>query len=319
MVCFALLTKVQIGNRDSWENYYVNGRGSYFMSSATLEMLRRDYGIRFDVEYGFTFAKRAHIFNDYVHTFYKMKRENKGNALYYISKFMLNALYGKLGQSRWTETIMIRRKGLTDFVSFDDYFGLVMILTESKNKFILPYLASYITELARLHHFKIMREVENELYYCDTDSILTTSKKLDDRVSPLIGDLSYKGEYKGIFLAPKTYALKNKKEEIVTFKGFDPKEFSFADFKATMNHNAELSMTRERILSFVECTRIERMRLDHNKGKTEQSIVHERDRYLKLTNTTKRVVAKYNKRVVFSDRIAKFVTIPFTFDEVHDY
>lgn len=311
-----LLVKVQLGHSEHYDNYYVNGKGTYFLSSATLEMLVKDYGIRFKVEYGFVFSRAEYLFNDYVECFYKIKSENKGNALYYIAKYMLNSLYGKLGQMRWTETIQFRSKGMDDFVSFDDYYGLVMVLRESKSEFILPYLACYITELARLHHFKFMREVEDDIFYCDTDSIFTTSKRLDRETKTGIGKLSYKGTYDGIFLAPKTYGLRNRSEEIVTFKGFNPKEFSYSDFQKAAKNKITLSESRERVMGFVECTRIEKMRDENKESKRESNIIRERGRYLKVVESTKRVVSTYNKRLIVPDSKCRFTSHPFEYDEV---
>ena len=312
-----LLCKVQKGNSEQFENYYVNGAGDYYLSSATLLMLKKDYGIKFKVDYGFVFPNREYIFNDYVNTFYKIKAANKGNSLYYIAKYMLNSLYGKLGQTRWTETIQFRSKDTEDFVSFDDYYGLVMTLKESRSKFILPYLACYITELARLHHFKLMREVENEIFYCDTDSIFCTTRKLDAEVKKGIGRLSYKGCYSGIFLAPKTYAIRNAHEIGITFKGFSPDNFRYRDFERAASGKIVLSESRTRPMSFVECTRIEEMRAEGRESKREKYIVHERGRYLKVVESTKKVSTVYDKRVILPDSRHRFVSVPYNYDEVN--
>lgn len=314
-----LLSKVQKGNSDFWQNYYVNGPGDYYLSSATLEMLKKDYGIRFKVEFGFVFSKREHLFNNYVNTFYKIKSENKGNALYYIAKYMLNSLYGKLGQMRWSETISFRSKGMEDFVSFDDYYGLVMTLRESRSQFILPYLACYITEIARLHHFKLMREVENDVFYCDTDSIFSTKKINSAFIGKDIGKLSYKGTFNGVFLAPKTYAIRNNKESQVVFKGFDPKEFTYRDFVNAAKKKLTLAEVKTRPMSFTECTRIEKARSEYRETplKREKDIVHERGRYLKVVESKKRVVTIYDKRVVLPDKKHRFITLPFNYDEVN--
>lgn len=315
-----LLVKVRKG-KNFYQNYYVNGGGTYFLTSETLLMLKKDYGVRFEVEYGMIFKRKKHLFNDYVETFYKIKSENRGNSQYYIAKYMLNALYGKLGQMRWTETIQFRTKGLSNFVSFDDYYGLVMVLSESRSKFILPFLACYITETARLHHFKLMREIEKDVFYCDTDSIFTTSRSLDKKVTPKIGDLSFEGEYEGIFLAPKTYGLRDRDGEHITFKGFDPKEFTYADFERASRGLFTLSMKKKHPLSFIQCSDIEKARADSPEkiGKLDSQIIHERGKYLKVAVTEKRVLTVQKRRIIFPSSDTRFDSVPFDFNEVNSY
>jgi hypothetical protein len=208
-------------------------------------------------------------------------------------------------------------KDLKNFVSFDDYYGLMLVTRESKSKFILPYLASYITDLSRLEHFRYMNLAPDEMYYCDTDSIFTTSKLYDKHVSPDIGKLKFLGTFTGIFLSPKTYALRDERtdEEIITFKGFDPDEFTFSDFQKALKGELTLKMTKEKPMSFKECNRFEKMREQNKLSKLV--IVREDGRYLKVNKTTKQVSNFYDRRVLIAPhRQYGFDTVPFYYEDI---
>jgi hypothetical protein len=315
LYCSPLLKRVQ--RSSYYENYYCNGDGSYYLSSAMLEYLKNVFDISFRIDYGYVFPKRKEIFRSFVETFYKIKRENKGNALEFIAKLFLNSLYGKFGQTRWKDSIEVWSKDLKDFVTFDDYYGLMLVTRESHSKFILPYLASYITDLARLIHFKFMNIDQNSLYYCDTDSIFTTSKALDKFISPEIGKLKFLGEYEGVFLAPKAYALRDERtgEEIVTFKGFDPEEFTFKKFQSALRDNTRLMMTKEKPMLFAECNRYNQMIKDGKKSRVE--LVREDGRYLKVKRTTKIVSSIYNRRHLFAPhKQFVFDSMPYNYEEL---
>lgn len=319
-----LLHKVQESG-EKYKNFYVNGKGEYFLSSAMLNFLKSEFAIRFNVQFGFVFPKREHLFVPYVQTFYKLKQEHKGKhicngkemdqscAMYFIAKFMLNSLYGKLGQSRFRESPVTYHKGMKQEFRTDEIlttqFGLVFVRNDSRSKFVLPYLASYITELARLRHFEIMNENPESIYYCDTDSLYTDSPKSFKKfVGSEIGQLSNEGTYDGIFLAPKCYALKNGEEKI-RFKGFNTDQFSFSDFEKALLKGKVLSESRQRMLSFREAMR-------YDKQKSKRKIEDDRGAFLKIVTMKKQVESSYDRRRIIPGGRKIFDTEPFTFEEV---
>ena len=284
------------------KNFYVNGKGDYFLSSATLEMLRKDYAVKFEVNYGFVFPDREKLFVDYVHTFYKMKQEHKGDAFYFIAKLMLNSLYGKLGQSRFRESAVSYSEDLKRFRTDDTLtqYGLVFVPNESKSKYVLPYLASYITELARVHHFKIMRENPESIYYCDTDSLYTDSPgSFKKFVGSRIGQLSNEGKFSDcIFLAPKCYALKNGSKEKIRFKGFQTDQFTFSEFKRSLKGGLKLTQSQTRMLSFREAM------------KRKEGVIESQTAFLKLVIQKKKMEASYDRRQLIASKRFVFDTQP---------
>jgi DNA polymerase elongation subunit (family B) len=293
-----LLYKADVKNIQ--HNYYCNGDGEYYLDSATLSFLKDNYGVKIKVLYGMVFDKKKPLFNRYVEYFYNIKATQKGKPEYLISKLFLNSLYGKFGQSRWKESIETYTGRQTNFRPYDDNYGLILVERESKSEFIMPYIASYITSLARLEHFKLLNIAPDDCYYCDTDSLFTTSNKYEKLVNKKIGSLSNEGKYKeAVFVLPKTYALRNNKEEVIAFKGFDADEFSFSDLYRHLTENLILKFTKKRILSFRECsTRI-------------NGIVEHRGKFLKLVQTEKIVRSSYDRRVKIISKKHIFDTKPF--------
>lgn len=291
-----LLVKRRRGS--ATENYYVNGPGIYFLSSATLEYLRSMFGIRFNVIGGLYFKRREYLFNDYVEFFYKMKADNKGNALYMISKLLLNSLYGKLAtkRERWRiEQMSSKLLRMKRYAMFSEELGLVLTMEQSKSRFILPYLAGYITDLARLHHYQLMNLSPDSVFYCDTDSIFTDDPRA---FKPFVGDgigkLSYEGTFDGIFLAPKTYALRNGEKEKICFKGFNADKFRFRDFQRALVGGKVLTERRERVLSMIEC-----VNMANAKKESSRVIVHDQGPFLKVVETEKTVKSNYDKREMY--------------------
>jgi len=290
------------------ENLFVNGKGEYFLSSVTLDFLVKEFGIKFHVLEGFYFKKKERIFNEYVSTFYKLKNEHKGDAIGLISKYMLNSLYGKFGQMRWKETVEVYTPDSKNFVQFENDFGLILVLKKSHSRFILPYLAAFITDLARLKHYQYMQLCEDAMFYCDTDSLFTSKKMPTNVVGKEIGQLHYEGSYDGIFLAPKSYALRKAGKEIVKFKGFDSGQFSYSDFKNQIKKDAALSMSKEKVLSFRQCLNLEAMR--KRNGKSRLEIVRERGQFLKVQMSRKQVRVEYDKRIILPSDKHLFDTEP---------
>lgn len=274
-----LLTKIRNKDYRKNGNYYVNGPGEYFVSSEMIKYLKSEFGVNCEIIQGYFFDGQEYLFQDYVNYFYELKSKNKGTAQYTIAKFLLNCLYGKLGMNRERESIQTFDGTQQNFSTLEGYekWLLVLVSEETKSRFILPYLAAYITDLARLHHYKYMNEHPESIYYCDTDSLFTD---VEYPVNDNIGGLKNEGTYEAVFLAPKTYALNiDGKEEEIAFKGFDTTSFKFRDFKTALIDGTELKAQRKsRILSFKE---------NVGKSKRKTGIIAETSPFLKTVMSEK--------------------------------
>lgn len=289
-------------------NAYVNAKGYFYVSSEWLKFFK-EIGIKFEIEWGWEFKRKEYLFNDYVSYFYdiKNKHSDKRDSIYYISKLFLNSLYGKLAQERVRNSVesilnINIHKDKFDILNVESLnYGLVLVKRKSKSRFILPYLAGYITDIARLHHYKYMFEKQEEIYYCDTDSLITTA---DYPVSEKLGDFKLEGSgFKGVFLGNKTYALRNDKYEYVKFKGFDSENLTFDEMVEAL-HGKPVKQEKERMLSFRESLR------------RKNGIIDSQGQFLKLVSMSKETdFSVFNRKKVQSD-LYYYDTIPYTYTEI---
>lgn len=285
------------------KNFYVNGPGTYYLSSATIEYLRTEFSIRCSVVSGYVFSGRDDLFGDYVETFYKMKQGAEKNSVQYVlAKLFLNSLYGKFGAARWRDSVVPWTDELQTWEDFDPRYGLVLVKEKSKSKFIMPFVASYITELARLYHFQLLNMYPEKMYYCDTDS-LYTSADMNKLVGTKIGQLSNDGTWNGLFLNSKCYALRERGKEKIRFKGFSTDSFDYGDFEKA-SRGLILTEERSRILSYRECF--------HRK----EGIVRDRGKFLKTVVMKKEATGQYDKRLTFINKKTIFDTFPFQYSDV---
>jgi DNA polymerase type B, organellar and viral len=205
---------------------------------------------------------RAKMFNNYIEDFYLIKKESESESPErFIAKLHLNTIYGIFGKTRdILETKIINVKDITKYLVsrvvetiVEIQFDLVILLLKnrrnieslqnmknqyfpsekSKNNLTIVKsnvaIASAVTAYARCEMIKYKCTEGVNVYYSDTDSIVT-DKPLP--TSNEIGCLKNEMLKHGVeqiseayFIGPKEYALKiiNKKgKEIVftTFAGF---------------------------------------------------------------------------------------------------
>lgn len=147
----------------------------------------------------------ARLFEDYVTTLYNLRRDYKaaGNKPFqYLCKLMLNSLYGKFGQCgrvytdsgaadsleprSWDEWDADRKC----FVKYRQFGGLVQSYkNEGESYNSSPAIASHVTGYARAWLWKLICQAGREnVYYCDTDSILTNKAGYDILAPLYVGD-----------------------------------------------------------------------------------------------------------------------------------
>lgn len=204
---------------------------------------------------------RGKMFNDYIEDFYLIKKEaSKDSPERFIAKLHLNTLYGIFGKTRdILETKIINVKDLTKYLVdrivetiVEVQIDLVILLLKnrrntealknlkgryfpsenSKDKLTIVKsnvaIASAVTAYARCEMIKYKYSEGVNVYYSDTDSIVTDKTlPTDNELGGLKNEMLKHGVEtisEAYFIGPKEYALKvfNKKnEEIVltTFAG----------------------------------------------------------------------------------------------------
>lgn len=166
------------------------------------------------------------VFEKYVDTLYKLKSEERNEYRRMLFKLLLNSLYGKFGFNGGVDKLYSLDDdenyiGETYFSSYGNMYGMnsESIDTDYQN----VYFASYITAESRIILHEYLKKYVKNLYYCDTDSIISDKMITDE--NDILGLLSYRGSYfHGNFIQPKLYSI-GEKYRAKGFKLKSKKEF----------------------------------------------------------------------------------------------
>ena len=200
------------------------------------------------------FNKTYPVFNRFITKMVEIKNEGtrtKNEALRTLGKLIMNVGYGYTGMRRDDKTALkpieeyntLIEKGVK-IKDFNENLGFVEIPQEIKSEYIQVGIASTVTCRARLVLLKALRYCaeRGEVYYCDTDSIVTDVELPSEIVDPIeLGkwDLENTIE-KGLFLKPKVYSEITLKEGTnIKFKGVS------RETQKTLNFNNYVELLEE--------------------------------------------------------------------------
>lgn len=206
--------------------------------------------IPFKTRQAIIFPQKEKLFSGFVNTLYDLRLKNKKTALEYIIKLLLNNLYGKFGQKTKNRNYILRPE-TKEFKKkklhiYDEINDLWYTETDKSKAHILPGIAAYVTSYAQLKLFDILNTLENNVYYCDTDSIVTD---LEIETSDKLGFLKKEYEIKeGFFVAPKLYAFETTEgKKIIKAKGFNIDDLEYESFKNALYYNDFSGFEQEKI------------------------------------------------------------------------
>jgi DNA polymerase elongation subunit (family B) len=254
-------------------------------------------GLGYEIEIieGIFYAKKGHLFNEYVDKFYQIKSNSVG-AKKETAKLMLNSAYGKFGQRRDRDTyytydeIMEQGIDVNDLEKInDDYYKTKTI--SYQNRKINPTIATFVTAYARDYLYQGMEYIFNNggtIYYCDTDSIFSDIELPDNMIDEKeLGkwDLEDKPE-KALFISPKQYEYSytndnDENETIIKIKGVTNPDFSLYDVL-----NTDITVYGSRLTGFNE----------HFKLKCT-----DKNRYIGMIKTRKIITSRLSKRLLDDD------------------
>jgi len=141
----------------------------------------------------------------YVRTVYEMRRRATDPFSRMLYKLLMNSLYGKFGESTEKDSVLINPKKKPKGPGAKMMFAGVWCVTEKVAvKHSHVPIAAHITANSRA---LITRQLQacDDVYYCDTDSIVTTTKL---PTGDQLGELKLEKKVdKGTFLAPKLYRI----------------------------------------------------------------------------------------------------------------
>jgi len=178
-------------------------------------------------------------------------REDYDEGLSAMAKLMGNSLYGKFGMKVERTSVVFSHPPEAELCFLcnepapmggglcDECEGSKPAMKEPDGDvwyqrkvvdapYIIPHIAAHITSLARVRIWRFMKEAMEaggEVFYCDTDSVITTAVLPSSSALGALKD-EYPGKtLTGTFVQPKVYMLESEefKEPKVTMKGFPRK------------------------------------------------------------------------------------------------
>jgi len=199
-------------------------------------------GYKFKILKGYIYNQN-NIFSNYVDNLYKIRTDySKDHPMNYIAKLFLNSLYGRFGMKDiFDKNLIVNSEKfgiLTENIDSKPYFineiiklnnnYLIQIEDKIKRYNNLEYnvnvaISSAITAYARIFMSKFKNNSNLKVFYTDTDSIFTNLNPNEmNKIFPGIINNKELGKLKlesvskkGIFLAPKCYALQTVDDKFI--------------------------------------------------------------------------------------------------------
>ena len=166
---------------------------------------------------------------DYATDLYKKRQDNRKTPLEYAIKLLLNALYGKFSERDGKDELKHVSQVNVDSDDFTQILGSDYVLLRQPHnpqakKHVNVIWGVYITAYARIKLYEKFERLGLEnIYYCDTDSIITCASIPDSKE---LGELKLEKHIVcGIIIRPKVYAA----DDSIRVKGFNMKNLNFSD------------------------------------------------------------------------------------------
>jgi len=201
--------------------------GFYTSSEINLALSQ---GYTIDFIHIYQFKETDYIFKNWVDKHYQEKMNAPNKTIKTIAKLRLNSLYGKFGQRMELKDL----KEISKEEAFNDtehikykigsHYYIEVDKKDIYSDFIHSEIASFITSNARVELYEMMLKAGlDNIYYCDTDSILTSTKLPDEYADDkILGKMKLEHIVKNyVAIAPKLYAITDgvENKEIVRAKG----------------------------------------------------------------------------------------------------
>lgn len=233
------------------------------------------YGYKFEVQYGYLFESDF-VFKNCIEDLYKLRLEYpKSDPMNYVSKIIMNSLYGRFGmdddfvftyimdKNDYSKFEDINKNSIIDVISIDDNY-LVQVKNPkveldttldnaSEVHNINIAIASAITAYSRIHMSQFKNNPNYTLLYTDTDSIYIDRPLPDSLVSNTeLGKLKLERICdKAVFIAPKVYGLLDENGNlIVKIKGLTSESSKditldqLNDYIGSTDHSLELNQEK---------------------------------------------------------------------------
>ena len=248
---FPLLTKLGENGERLWINNMENEE--IYIDRISLEELIKYHDIEFEVKTGVMFNEG---YNDKIGKVVKKlydlrtKYKKEKNPVQLLYKLMLNTAYGKTIQKPKDSRILWRRNNQTTEKKLIRTYGeSIQYISTSKHSdmikakirigildhWAMPQCGSLVLSQSKRIMNKLLVEFEDYSYYTDTDSVFITEtgynilkEKYPEMLGDELGQLKEENHLSGnhiritkaIFLAPKTYWVREENEKGETYDKF---------------------------------------------------------------------------------------------------
>lgn len=183
-----------------------------------------EVGTTIDCTGGLIYLTTEKVFKYFVTELYKLRMDNKGNAIDYICKIILNSSYGKFAQREETESLqklsideyreLLSQGELVTIYDMEKLLFTVKEHREIENRLI--HVAAFITSAARVELYNYIQRYSKHLVYCDTDSVHLTKPMAKKWEGKALGKMKEEqAEVEGVYIGRKMYAT----GEEIKFKG----------------------------------------------------------------------------------------------------
>lgn len=207
---------------DDGRVFFPVGRWRQWLTSIDIEELLRIGGKILDCYSSVHFEPFTDL-GAYANDLYNRRKAASDPTDKLVFKLLLNSLYGKFAESEEKQTVLVNpHSDETDKLDPDFQImpGVWVAPEMAKVSHVHVPISSHITAIARRSLYSYL-ERAGDIYYCDTDSIVTTA---DLPTGDELGALKLEDTGEGIFIQPKVYRFGKK----VRAKGFslgkvDPK------------------------------------------------------------------------------------------------
>ena len=212
-----------------------NGSFNTKLNSVEYESYKDFYN--FKINSGYLFES-DYVFTDYVNDLYAIRKSYpKSDPLNYISKLLMNSLYGRfamkniknnysfLDKSEFFKLLENDQIEIENYIDLNDslfvnYIDNSELNNESKSSISI---ASAVTAYARTVMYNVIKDNLQNIYYSDTDSLY-----LDRELPKELVDSKELGRFKleyifkdSVYLGPKIYAgITSDNDYICKIKGF---------------------------------------------------------------------------------------------------
>jgi hypothetical protein len=233
--------------------YFPTGIWEGWFSNVDLELIESSGGRIVSVKEAISFEPFSDL-KDYAQTIYDWRKSATDAALKVFLKFLLNSLYGKFGEGRQKQKVVINPP--EKFFEYPERepggLGREMLLpgvhalVEERD---IPHahvpISMHITSIARRVLYEYLVQPE-KVYYCDTDGFAVPNRSRFDTSEELGGLKLEKHIFQAEWAAPKLYAYQEKENGPWTVKGKgfsrvrgedgENRKLGYSDFRQLLEH-----------------------------------------------------------------------------------